>query len=94
MYLEENQCCIIPQDEKKVNVFFDQKAVISKVKSEHIYLTVLLFNKQVPNMYLYRHLRKSIYKSMTIPVLSEFNCFYNQGTHTAEPNTAQRVGRN
>lgn len=38
-YLEENQNCIIPQDGKKFNVFFDQKAVISKVKKEQMQLT-------------------------------------------------------
>lgn len=36
-YLEENQYCIIPQDGKKINVFSDQKAIISKVTKEQIH---------------------------------------------------------
>lgn len=73
-YLEENQYCIIPQDGKKMNVFFDQKAVISKVKKEQILSTVLMLDKQKSNIYLCKHLRKKIYKSMTVPVPSEFSC--------------------
>lgn len=51
-YLEENQNCIIAQDGKKINVFFDQKAVISEVKKEQIQLTVLMLDKQKSNIYI------------------------------------------
>lgn len=62
-YFEENQNCIIPQDGKKFNVFFDQKAVISKVKKEQMQLTVLMLDKQRSNIYLCKHLKKKFIKA-------------------------------
>lgn len=87
-YLEENQYRIIPQDGKKRNVFFDQKAVISKVKKEQILLTVFMLDKQKSNIYLCKHLRKKIYDN-TSSLRVQLLHFYRQGT-----NTAQRVGKN
>lgn len=57
-YLEVNQYCSIPQDGKKMNVFFDQKAVISKVKAVQIHLTELMLDEQKSNIYLCKHLRE------------------------------------
>lgn len=57
-YLEENHYCIIPQDGKKIKVFFDQKAAISKAIKEQIQLAVLMLHEQKSNMYLCKHLRK------------------------------------
>lgn len=57
-YLEVNQYCSIPQDGKKMNVFFDQKAVISKVKAAQIHLTELMLDEQKSNIYLCKRLRE------------------------------------
>lgn len=57
-YLEANQYCTIPQDGEKINVFFDQKAVISEVKKVQIHVTGFIPDEQKSNIYLCKHLRE------------------------------------
>lgn len=51
-YLDANQYSTIPQDGREMDVFFDQRAVISKVKKVQIHLTGLMLDKQKSNIYL------------------------------------------